>query len=164
MSNGSMMASSADVCDGRRTTLLQPGTVHKSGGVDVHLQRATVEARNALEDAFVAAAVAALRAITYAEMLDETLAVLHETTSSAPERQAAHAAPRFAEILSPREREVLTLVAEGRSNMAIVEALFVSPNTIKPHVASLLNKLRADSRVQLAAMATQQGPQRVAPR
>ncbi len=44
------------------------------------------------------------------------------------------------------------LVAEGRSNKAIAEALFLSPNTIKTHVASLLHKLDADSRAQLAAM------------
>jgi DNA-binding NarL/FixJ family response regulator len=64
--------------------------------------------------------------------------------------------------LSPREREVLALVAVGRSNKAIAEALFVSPNTVKTHVASLLNKLHADSRVQLAAIATKQGLQQFA--
>jgi DNA-binding NarL/FixJ family response regulator len=48
---------------------------------------------------------------------------------------------------------VLALVAEGRSNKAIAAALFISPNTVKTHVASLLNKLGADSRVQLAAFA-----------
>ncbi len=57
------------------------------------------------------------------------------------------------DVLTPREREVLALVAEGRSNKAIAEALFVSPNTIKTHVASLLHKLHADTRVQLAALA-----------
>ncbi len=52
---------------------------------------------------------------------------------------------------------MLALVAEGRTNKAIAEALFVSPNTVKTHVASLLNKLGVDSRVQLAAIATEQG-------
>jgi DNA-binding NarL/FixJ family response regulator len=76
----------------------------------------------------------------------------------------ARASPLLATVLSPREQEVLTLVAEGCSNKAIAEALFVSPNTIKTHVASLLTKLQADSRVQLAAMATKQGRPRVIPR
>ncbi len=58
--------------------------------------------------------------------------------------------------LSPREREVLALVAEGRSNKAIAEELYVSPNTIKTHVASLLQKLDADTRAQLAAIAARQ--------
>ena len=59
--------------------------------------------------------------------------------------------PPGAAALSPREREVLALVAEGHSNRAIAEALFVSPNTVKTHVASLLRKHDASSRAQLAA-------------
>jgi ATP/maltotriose-dependent transcriptional regulator MalT len=51
---------------------------------------------------------------------------------------------------------VLALVAEGRSNKAIAEALFVSPNTVKTHIASLMTKLHADSRAQLAAIAARQ--------
>ena len=49
------------------------------------------------------------------------------------------------------------LVAEGRSNKAIAAALFVSPNTVKTHVASLLTKLGADNRAQLAIIAAQRG-------
>ena len=61
--------------------------------------------------------------------------------------------------LSPREREVLALVAAGRSNKAIAEELFISPNTVKTHVASLLTKLQAGSRAHLAAIAArQEGP------
>ena len=119
------------------------------------LKQATLDARTALQEAAVAAAVAAQRAITYAERLDEALAALnqaeaqtHVLPASAPARATFPAAQ-----LSPREREVLALVAEGRSNKAIAEALSVSPNTVKTHVASLLNKLDAESRAQLAAMA-----------
>ena len=60
-------------------------------------------------------------------------------------------------MLSPREREVLALVAGGRTNKAIANALYVSPNTVKTHVMSLLHKLQADSRVQLAVVATELG-------
>jgi two-component system response regulator DegU len=48
---------------------------------------------------------------------------------------------------------VLALVAEGRSNKSIAEALFVSPNTVKTHVASLLRKHDVGTRTQLAAVA-----------
>jgi DNA-binding NarL/FixJ family response regulator len=59
--------------------------------------------------------------------------------------------------ISPREREVLALVAEGRSNKAIAEVLFVAPSTIKTHVTSLLTKLGADNRAQLATIAARRG-------
>jgi DNA-binding NarL/FixJ family response regulator len=59
--------------------------------------------------------------------------------------------------ISGRELEVLELLAAGRSNKEIARRLDVSPNTVKTHVTSLLHKLQADSRVQLAAIATQHG-------
>ena len=43
--------------------------------------------------------------------------------------------------LSDREREVLALVAEGRSNAAIADALFVTEKTIEVHIRSIFNKL-----------------------
>lgn len=58
--------------------------------------------------------------------------------------------------LSVREREVLTLVAAGLTNKGIAERLYISPNTVKTHVASLLNKLNMQTRVQLAALAASQ--------
>ena len=50
---------------------------------------------------------------------------------------------------------MLALVVAGRSNKEIAEALFVSPFTVKAHVASLLTKLDADNRAQLVAIAMQ---------
>jgi DNA-binding NarL/FixJ family response regulator len=44
--------------------------------------------------------------------------------------------------LSPREREVLGLMAEGRSNAGICSKLFLSPKTVEAHVSSIFNKLR----------------------
>ena len=45
------------------------------------------------------------------------------------------------EPLTPREREVLSLMAEGRSNRAICEKLFLSPKTVETHVNSIFGKL-----------------------
>lgn len=103
-------------------------------------------------------AEAADRARSLAELLDEALVALKEgdpapVLMATPSRSFQHQS----DVLSPREREVLALVAEGRTNKAIAAALFVSPNTVKTHVTSLLHKLGADTRVQLAAIATKQG-------
>jgi predicted ATPase/DNA-binding CsgD family transcriptional regulator len=53
--------------------------------------------------------------------------------------------------LSAREREVATLVAAGKSNRAISEALFLSERTVEHHVSAILNKLNVHSRVELVA-------------
>ena len=122
------------------------------------VQQATVEAREALE----AVVVATHRALSYARQLDAALAGVDQIVGSGELESGGQVLPatnrlgRSEEVLSPREQEVLALIAEGRSNKAIAEALYVSPNTVKTHVASLLTKLRADSRVQLAAIATRQ--------
>ena len=55
--------------------------------------------------------------------------------------------------LTPREREVVELVAGGRSNKAIAEELFISPATAARHVANILGKLGFNSRAQIAAWA-----------
>jgi len=45
------------------------------------------------------------------------------------------------DVLTPREREVLELMAEGRSNRGIAEALVVTPNAVEKHITSILSKL-----------------------
>src|SRR4051812_10410812 len=116
-------------------------------------------ARAALHEAATAAADAAARARSLAENLDVTLAEL-TAGDNLPVKQHLDSGESLREgvALSPREREVLALVAEGRTNKAIADALFVSPNTVKTHVTSLLHKLHAETRVQLAAIATRQAP------
>jgi len=59
--------------------------------------------------------------------------------------------------LSERERQVLRLVADGRSNKEISQALVVTVHTAKAHVASILKKLGASTRAQAAALAAQRG-------
>jgi DNA-binding NarL/FixJ family response regulator len=46
------------------------------------------------------------------------------------------------DVLSPREREVLALMAEGRSNAGIAHALWITESTVEKHVRAILRKLR----------------------
>lgn len=59
--------------------------------------------------------------------------------------------------VSPRETEVLSLVATGRSNQQIASELFVSEATVKSHLVHVLTKLDVDSRTAAVAVATRRG-------
>lgn len=69
----------------------------------------------------------------------------------------ADAQPVAAPGLTSRELEVLSLVAAGKENSAIASDLFLSPKTVKNHVAAILGKLEFDNRVQAATFAVRQG-------
>jgi DNA-binding NarL/FixJ family response regulator len=60
-------------------------------------------------------------------------------------------------LLSAREREVLRLVAEGQSNKQIARTLGIAERTAKFHVTSLFQKLGADNRAQVVALAAHRG-------
>ena len=59
--------------------------------------------------------------------------------------------------LSPREGEVLQLVAQGASNKKIAESLFISENTVKTHLRNIMEKLHLANRSQAAAYAVRRG-------
>lgn len=59
--------------------------------------------------------------------------------------------------LTPRETEVLSLVAAGRSNRDIAEDLFITTNTVANHVKSILSKTDSANRTEAAAFAVQHG-------
>jgi len=70
---------------------------------------------------------------------------------------------RHSDSLTGREREVLALIAQGRSNTAIASTLFISPGVVEKHVASIFAKLGlapsdSDNRRVMAAIRYLQGP------
>jgi pimeloyl-ACP methyl ester carboxylesterase/DNA-binding CsgD family transcriptional regulator len=71
--------------------------------------------------------------------------------------EAPAAAPRGEGVLSPREQEVLALVARGLSDREIAEQLIVSPHTVHRHVANIRRKLGSGSRAAAVAEAARIG-------
>ena len=65
--------------------------------------------------------------------------------------------PALAEELTPRESQVLKLMAEGQSNKAIARALGISESTVKFHVNAILGKLNVQSRTEAVVQATRLG-------
>lgn len=59
--------------------------------------------------------------------------------------------------LTDREVEILRLVAQGKENSEIAGELFISPKTVKNHVASILDKLAIENRIQAAVFAVRAG-------
>jgi DNA-binding NarL/FixJ family response regulator len=72
-------------------------------------------------------------------------------------RDQRHASEPSESDLTPRERDVLTLMAEGVSNKVIAERLGISIHTAKFHVASILDKLDATGRTDAVAHAARRG-------
>ena len=72
-----------------------------------------------------------------------------------------HYYPRSQELsttlqaLSPREKEVLSLIAQGASNKEIAQKLYIAERTVKAHVTSILSQLNLRDRTQAAILATQ---------
>jgi DNA-binding NarL/FixJ family response regulator len=103
--------------------------------------------RDASGEALCAAATAALRGLV---VIDPELA-----TSFLPAPLASEAPT--VEELTPRELEVLHLLAEGLTNKGIGERLGISKHTVKFHVNAILGKLNAQSRTEAVVRATRAG-------
>jgi len=65
--------------------------------------------------------------------------------------------PAPADLLTEREREVLTLVAQGRANREIADELIITERTVKFHVSAIMGKLDATNRTEAVALAREQG-------
>jgi DNA-binding NarL/FixJ family response regulator len=101
--------------------------------------------------------VAGIRAVAEGDVLlgpETTRRLVEHFTSGLPPNASA---PPELDELTPREREVLVLVARGYSNAEIAQHLYVSEGTVKTHVAKVLAKLGLRDRVQAVVFAYESG-------
>ncbi|MHC5902739.1 helix-turn-helix domain-containing protein [Streptomyces sp. S6] len=78
------------------------------------------------------------------------LAYVHGDPGARPNGSGSGTARRSP--LSPREQEVLSLVARGLTNIQIAKSLYLSPTTVKGHISMILRKLGVANRVQATAL------------
>jgi DNA-binding NarL/FixJ family response regulator len=113
------------------------GFLIKNAGPELLVQAIQAAARG---DALIAPSVTARLLATFST----------PATASAPPAQPI-------EPLTAREEEVLVTVARGRTNAEIADELYISLSTVKTHLASLMNKLGARNRVEIAMWAYETG-------
>lgn len=112
------------------------------------LERALALARNGLRGAFEGARIDGA-VLTLAAVIAEARAI--------PAPASLSAGTSDPDALTPREREVLALLATGDSNQAIADALGIGLVTVKSHVAAILSKLGVATRTAAANHAFRQG-------
>jgi DNA-binding CsgD family transcriptional regulator len=124
--------------------------LHYQGRID----RATALARAVLGDEAFAAAWAAGGALSLDEAIAELAALAGEADQGTISRLGDASG---LDKLTAREREILRLLVEGRSDKEIAAALGSSPRTVSKHVASIREKLNAPSRTAAATLAVRFG-------
>mgnify|MGYP003760221513 CR=1 FL=1 len=74
-----------------------------------------------------------------------------------PPGEEANDKAKLLDLLTPREKEVLSLVARGYNNNEIAAYLHISKHTVKNHVSNIYHKLEMDDRTQIALLAVRHG-------
>jgi two-component system nitrate/nitrite response regulator NarL len=99
----------------------------------------------------------ALRAVASGESLvapEELVEILRDARRYGQRRRESE---ELKQRLTPREREVLQALADGKSNREIADALFISVETQRTHMVNILNKLGAHSQLQALVVAVRNG-------
>ena len=117
--------------------------------------------RAAIGDAAFEAGYAAGRTLDPARAADQALQGIpaeRAPRAGAPESGPGAAVPgEAASVLTPRELDVLKLIAQGSSNSDIARRLFLSEHTVHRHLANILRKLGLSSRAAAAAWGVRAG-------
>jgi DNA-binding CsgD family transcriptional regulator len=123
------------------------------------VDKLVADTRAALDEERFTAAWAEGTRMTIEQMVADAAAMT--VGAPAPEADAPAASPQPAPAdpfgISPREHDVLVLLAEGRSDREIASELFISHRTVMRHVSSILDKLDAPTRTAAATVALRHG-------
>lgn len=96
--------------------------------------------------------------VVAARVLDRFYYMSTMSTQSTPEAEPkASPQPIFLPKLTPREQEVLALMAKGQRNKAIAKRLVITERTVKVHVGNIFNKLNVSNRTEAVAVAMRAG-------
>jgi NarL family two-component system response regulator YdfI len=139
------------------TDALAEGTGFRTGILEGHSSLSLAALREQIEREGLQHALPAGRTASIEETGELVLALLEELGRTLADGRGEARKPAETGLLSPREQEVLELVAEGLTNREIAKQLSVSVFTVKAHVTSLFNKLGVDSRAQAVAVGVQRG-------
>lgn len=74
-----------------------------------------------------------------------------------PPEEEANSKAKLLDLLTSREKEVLSLLARGYNNNEIAACLHISKHTVKNHVSNIYHKLEMDDRTQIALLAVRHG-------
>jgi DNA-binding NarL/FixJ family response regulator len=140
--------------------------IRRLGGTHPQIPVVVLSALADEDDLMAAILAGASGYVLKSASIDDVVASLHAASEGsavvAPElagklldriRRSRSETPDPAETLSEREMQVLDLMSEGYNNGDIAARLYISQNTVKNHVASILTKLGADNRVQAVVQA-----------
>jgi DNA-binding NarL/FixJ family response regulator len=103
------------------------------------------------------AVLAAVKAAAEGEVLIDPGTLARLLPQVAREREQQRDALALLSDLTDREREILTLLAQGMRNEDIATQLYISPQTVQTHVRNILGKLRVHSKLEAVAFAVRHG-------
>lgn len=110
-----------------------------------------------LKDAPAEELIRAVRVVANGEALLAPTVTRRLIADYTSRRAPRRAEPAQLAALTPREREVLELIARGLSNSEIADTLFVAEQTVKTHVGKVLSKLHLRDRAQAVVLAYETG-------
>ncbi len=101
--------------------------------------------------------LSAAKAAAEGEVLIDPMTLARILPQVAREREQQRDALALLNDLTEREREILTLLAQGKRNDDIATQLYISPQTVQTHVRNILGKLRVHSKLEAVSFAVKHG-------